>query len=139
MTEASVLAFRPYVIMLDVGVELPLMTMQAVLAFGPFNSLKMAEVWASEVERLHKAIESKESECATAIAEDVGLPTGAFIRAYVSSVDIVQAPTSMRTTYGIIRPTTPEEDAREMHIYALKSFQAEIIRALQTREHESNG
>jgi len=57
---AELLSLKPYAATMEVSLELPLITMQVVLCFGPFNSLEKAEEWTGEVERLHRGIETEE-------------------------------------------------------------------------------
>ncbi len=141
MPEATVFSLRPYVAMLDICIELPLVTMQTVLAFGPFNTLQSAQDWASEVERIHRQIEiaSQNVDDSVATFMLVGFTTRAFVGARISNVDIIQTDTNGRHSRGLILPRTAREDAEEMHVHALRAFEGAIAQALGVAQNETNG
>ena len=141
MPEATVLSLRQYVAMLDICIELPLVTMQTVLAFGPFNALLTAQNWASEVERIHRQIEIESQSVDDSVATFMlmGFTTQAFIDVRISNVDIVQTDMSGRNSQGLIHPSVAKEDAEGMHIHALKAFEGVIAQALGVARNETNG
>ncbi|OGZ06354.1 MAG: hypothetical protein A2845_00970 [Candidatus Lloydbacteria bacterium RIFCSPHIGHO2_01_FULL_49_22] len=120
---AELLSLKPYAATMEVSLELPLITMQVVLCFGPFNSLEKAEEWTGEVERLHRGIETEEVSKSGEVFDATGLPTGAFVRSYVHGTDIIQVGQSARKQGNLIPVNTPEVDARDLHIYALRAIE----------------
>lgn len=138
MSEATILSLRPYVAMLDICVDLPLVTMQTVLAFGPFNTLTSALDWGNEVHHLHKEIES-EAEKMDASLETfllVGLTTRAFIDVRISTVDVLQTDKAGRHSRGLIPQSTAKEDAERMHMHALTAFEGAVAQALGVAKNE---
>ena len=120
---AEMLSFNPYAATIDVSIELPLITMQVVLCFGPFNSIEKAEEWTGEVERLHRGIEVKEATICGDVFDATGFPTGAFIRSFIQGTDVIQVDQKARKEGNLIPINTSEIDARDMHIYALRAFE----------------
>ena len=126
MSGDNLVALRPYVVTIDVSVELPLISMEVTLCFGPFNALVAAEHWAGDVERLHKDITAREDQLSNDIFDETGLPTQAFIRSQIHGIDIIQSDQNTRKPGMLIPVNTAEVDSRDMHLYALAAFQEAI-------------
>lgn len=125
----NVVALQPYVVTVDVSLELQLITMEVTLCFGPFNSIEGAEEWCRTLEREHKVIEGHEGgEDVEAIA-GTGLSTKPFLRAYVHGADIIQAGAEMRAKGALIPQNDPRVDAHQIHVYALHAFQEAVSAA----------
>lgn len=123
---AELLSLKPYSATIEVSLELPLITMQVLLCFGPFNSLEKAEEWTGEVERLHRVIETEEVSQGGEVFDATGIPTGAFVLSYVHGTDIIQIGHSARKPGNLIPVSTAETDARDLHIYALRAIEDAI-------------
>lgn len=138
MTTGAVLSFCPYVAMLDVTVELHLVTMEITLCFGPFNAECDARKWLDEVERVHKVIEGSEAEEDEDALDATGLPTAPFIRSYVHGSDIIIADQHARKPGELIPPGTPEHDARMLCVYALYGLEQAVGDAIEF-VHDADG
>lgn len=137
MPSATVLSLLPFMVSIDVRVELALITMNTTLCFGPFNSQESADEWAGEVHRLHKDIERREEAEASGVMSALGIPTAEFVRAYVTLPDTIQVGKSGREVGNLIPVHTPEIDARDMRIYALYAFAGAIDYTLERLTKQS--
>ncbi len=126
MPTSNIVSLNPYVVTVDVSLELHLITMEVTLCFGPFNSAEEAEEWCLTFEREHKVIEGREAHEDVEALKQSGIPTKPFLRAYVHGADIVQAGAEMRTNGGLIPQNTPIVDAHRVHVYALHAFQEAV-------------
>ncbi|GEM_PF-4623329 len=136
MSGANLFALCPYVVTADVSVELPLISMEVTLCFGPFNTLIAAEKWAGDVERLHKDIIAREDQTSNEIFDEIGIPTQGFIRSHIYGMDIVQSDQNARKPGMLIPVNTPDTDSRDMHLYALAAFQQAIHMAFSIAKNE---
>ncbi len=131
MTRTNVVSFLPFMVTIDVRVELALMTMNTTLCFGPFNTQESADSWSGEVHRLHKDVERREDTIADSVSDELGIPTAEFIRAYVTLPDSFQVGKDAREDGNLIPTHAPEIDARDMRIYALRAFASAVDYTLE--------
>lgn len=123
MQKSKVLSLVPFLAIIDVTVEVPLVSATLTLCFGPFNSREDGEGWAAEVELLHRHVEKQETQCAGEVLSEMGFPTGAFVRSYISVPDVILGGVEARKPGALIPISTPEVIARDMHLYALQALQ----------------
>ncbi|OGZ06519.1 MAG: hypothetical protein A2942_04900 [Candidatus Lloydbacteria bacterium RIFCSPLOWO2_01_FULL_50_20] len=129
MTENNIVALQPYVVALDVAVEVPLVNMEVTLCFGPFDSLAAADEWRDRLEKEHDLIEIAEAvENADPFAQEE-FPERQFLRAHVQGADVFQVEGRMRARGELIPPKTPVEDAHRIHVYALYALQEAVTAA----------
>ncbi|MDO8520565.1 MAG: hypothetical protein Q7S52_00435 [bacterium] len=126
MTESIVVAFRPYVVEVDVSLELYLMPLSATLRFGPFDTATAAEKWKDVLEREHKMIELREEHEDQEALKKIGVPTQPFLRARIQGTDIVQPKARARKKWALIAPGEPVVDAHQIHVHTLRAIQNAI-------------
>ena len=126
MAEGNVVAFRPFIVLVDVSLELCLITMEITLCFGPFNSKEAAEEWVNVFEVEHHEIEAREAREDEKNNELVVLTTEPYLRAHVHGVDIIQPERGGHDKDALISPSAPIVDAHQVHIYALQGLREAI-------------
>ncbi len=138
MAESNVISLAPFVVTVDVLLELYLITMEITLCFGPFNSKEAAFEWSNVFEQEHKEIEVQE-DLQEHRDEEMGLSSMSYVRAFVHGVDIIQGEVEAREKGVLIVPNQPIVDAHQVHLYALQGFQAAITDALEYINEKEDG
>lgn len=129
----NVVALHPdtYVAMIDVSIELPLVTASVWLNFGPFDSEIDAMEWTNILEVVHVQIANDDTHHLYASGNSTfSSEEESFPRSFIGTTDIKKVNASFRAPGELIPSGSPTDTAGELCTYALEALAEAITQTL---------
>lgn len=121
MSNDKVASLRPFAAVLNVGVELTMISMSAWIGFGPFDTKKDARVWLLALLDAHTVFTDGNPACEQITQCPPTDDETFFVKCSIEETDVNQLHTSFRTKGALIPPKSPADTAGRIHEYALRA------------------
>lgn len=122
MSENNVVSLNGSVVCVDIYVELVLVTLNVNLAFGPFNSITDAQMWADALEQVHakkQLITSTHEE--GLLLNGNGMPLRPYLDVHMSVCLIAENKHARRLAKHLVSPDAPEQVEPMLAEYAVRA------------------
>ena len=117
----NVVSLRAFVVHAGVSVEMFLLSIQANLVFGPFDTKDEALDFCEQLEAAHAQKHQVECLQAVKVFEDTGLPTAPYLDMHLGHCDVAEHAEARREAKSLIPPGIPEEVEAKLGEYALRA------------------
>ena len=117
----NVVSLRAFVVHAGVSVEMLLLSVQAKLVFGPFDSKEEALYFCERLEAAHAQNHQVECLQAVEVFEDTGLPTAPYLDMHLGYCDVAEHREARKEAKSLIPPGIPEDVEAKLGEYALRA------------------
>ncbi len=117
----NVVSLRAFVVHAGVSVEMLLLSIQANLVFGPFDSKEDALQFCERLEEAHAQKHRIECLEAVEVFQDTGLPTAPYLDVHLGHCDVAEHAQARKEAESLIPPGVPEEVEAKLGEYALRA------------------
>lgn len=122
MADNTVLSFNASIVNVDVYVELLLVSVHVNLAFGPFNRIADAQIWADELECAHAKDQLLKNTAAEVfIFNNDGMPSLPYMNMHMSVAMVAEHKEARKLARYLLAPDTSEKVEPMLAEYALRT------------------
>ena len=117
----NVIALRAFVAHAAVSVEMVMLSIQANLVFGPFESKDEALRFARKLEGAHGRRKMPNTLKSAEVFLETGLPAMPYEDVCLSKCIVAEHPLARKEAQGLIPPGIPEETEKKLADYAIRA------------------
>ena len=105
----KVVSLRPFIVHAAVSVEMMMLSIQANLVFGLFDTKEDGLRFAEQLEAAHIKRHQVEIFESAEIFTETGLPTAPYLDVYLGHCDVIECTLACREAHGLIPPGLPDQ------------------------------
>lgn len=117
----NVVSLRAFVVHAGVSVEMLMLSIQANLVFGPFDSKEEALSFCTQLEEAYAQKHRIECLEAVEVFLDSGLPTAPYLDVHLGHCDIAEHALARKEAASLIPPGVPELVEAKLGEYAVRA------------------
>lgn len=117
----NVVSLRAFVVHVGVSVEMMLLSIQANLVFGPFDSKEEALDFCARLEGAHAQKHQVECIEAVEVFLGTGLPTAPYLDVHLGNCDIAEHAQARKEARSLIPPGVSELTEEKLGEYAVRA------------------